>query len=256
MKIKENKINEKDKDGDTILARICQYATIEIDIVKILISSGADVNVLNNQGNSALHLLSQKGGKNAAICAKLLLKKGAKPNFINNMGRTPLAESCFVLSKEKLKIIAILLEYGANPNYQTPKYKNTPLMMCINNGYWKYKKIAVEYLIDNGADINIENSEGQNVCGVLFSAKNGFRKKSQKFRDLLRYLIDNGVYVSDGMRERYPFISDMLLAKKNKEIEECMARIADLEDQFKYIPGNEKAKAAKNDFMEQLEKQN
>ena len=59
-----------------------------IKIIKILISNGADVNLVSREGNTPLHILVNDLG-NVQI-AEILLKNGADINAKNSDGKTPL----------------------------------------------------------------------------------------------------------------------------------------------------------------------
>ena len=72
-----------------------------LEIVKILISNGAKVDLKNNEGSGALHYLSIGMALNGKILkteddlevGKLLIQNGADVNARNNEGKTPLDEA-------------------------------------------------------------------------------------------------------------------------------------------------------------------
>ncbi|CAD5117799.1 DgyrCDS6550 [Dimorphilus gyrociliatus] len=58
--------------------------------IEILLSRDANVNILNENNDTALHCASVKGLTN--VC-KILLSYGATEKEVNNQGRTPLMEA-------------------------------------------------------------------------------------------------------------------------------------------------------------------
>ena len=58
-----------------------------LEVVKIFLEAGADVNAVNEQGNTAIHYAAQ-GGRNRII--EFLASKGAKLDMKNKAGKTPL----------------------------------------------------------------------------------------------------------------------------------------------------------------------
>ncbi len=76
-----------------------------------------------------------------------LLERGANPNAVNDKGYTPLH---FATQKED---VSLLLEHGANPSAKD-RTGMTPLHCAVFNGYGKD---VVQFLIENGSDVNAEN---------------------------------------------------------------------------------------------------
>ena len=82
---KELNINCQDpKDGNTLLILSVKLNNIEIS--KYLLDSGADPNIENEYGNTALHYAFSN---NYYKAADLLSNYGAKENVVNKLGLTP-----------------------------------------------------------------------------------------------------------------------------------------------------------------------
>ena len=82
----------------------------KIEIAKLLISKGVDVNWKNNRGYNALHDAAQTGHEEMAA---LLIESGANINESNKGNQTPLHKAAF---DGRDKIVNILIQNGANVN--------------------------------------------------------------------------------------------------------------------------------------------
>jgi len=81
------------------------------DIVSYLLSIGADIKALNNDGGQPIHVAASQ---NQPACAEILLKNGAEIDTARvNGGFTPLAIAVF---KDNYEAAEFLLKNGANPN--------------------------------------------------------------------------------------------------------------------------------------------
>lgn len=85
-------------------AALCKIYGIEIFLAK-----GADIQSVDEKGNTALHLVSQEGHSG---CTRFLIDKGANPKAINMYGSTPLHFAAFY---NHLDVVQILVYYGADP---------------------------------------------------------------------------------------------------------------------------------------------
>ena len=161
-----------------------------LDGVKLLLEHGADVNIKDGQGNSALilacrHYKDYNNKEESAEVIKLLATKGVNinevsvfPSLIRGYERgTGLFEACI---KNRLEIVTLLLELGAatddveqNPLIESCALRNTDVarllvahganMNVIDNGGRTSLSISckegyddlVELLLDHGADMNL-----------------------------------------------------------------------------------------------------
>jgi uncharacterized protein len=100
-----------DQFGSTLL----QYAVMDPNhkdnqpLVELLIAHGADVNLANNQGVTALALASTYG---RADLAQILVAKGANVNAKAADGSTPLSRA---LTMHNQAMITLLQNHGAAP---------------------------------------------------------------------------------------------------------------------------------------------
>lgn len=99
----------------------------DLEIVKFLVESGADVNIQDGSGFSPLYYAVVQ---NLFDISKYLLKHEANPNLQNNIGNAPLHQIAF---KGKFELMDLLLENGANPNL-TNNNGLKPLHFAQKNG--------------------------------------------------------------------------------------------------------------------------
>ncbi len=105
-------VNAKDKYGFTALHNIMTEEQFEI--LELLLVEGADPNVKNDEGIASLHLAAWV--KNA----DLLLKAGANINTVDLQGNTPL----HILAgdgEERAEVIKFLISKGANKELKNKK---------------------------------------------------------------------------------------------------------------------------------------
>ena len=98
----------EDANGNTAL--YCASFKGHADVVELLIAAGADIDHRNASGEAALHWASGHGDL-AVVGA--LLDAGAKPDVITDRGHTPLL---WATLGGEARVVDALLAYGADPN--------------------------------------------------------------------------------------------------------------------------------------------
>ena len=142
-----------------------------IEVVKLLLESGADVNLEDMYGSSAL-ICAARGGHKDVV--ELLLENGV------NLDSKALREATLEGHKE---IVERLIKEGADVNVSNAKGYSA-LMCAASDGFAE----IVEILLKNGADVNAKNNEGETV---LLSTVNWLSPS----RKIIELLIDNGATV-------------------------------------------------------------
>ena len=118
--------------------------------MRALLQKGANVNVAEGDGATALHWAAYRDDLDAA---DLLIRAGAKVNAANDLGATPLWTACQNGSEA---MVRRLLTAGANPNAKL-RLGETPLMVASRVG----NAAVAELLLAKGADANARAGRGQ-----------------------------------------------------------------------------------------------
>ncbi|KAJ8681224.1 hypothetical protein QAD02_017011 [Eretmocerus hayati] len=146
--VRGTQVNYRHKDG-TISGTSCLHLAvqkIDLKLTRMLLDAGAELNVFNKWGHTPLHVAVSKDLQ----IVKLLITRGADVNAVD--ADAPLSEGCY------------------------------PLHMAVRAG----KGEAVEYLIENGADVDAPNLRAHTALHIAAS----------KRLDLVELLIKGGANVN------------------------------------------------------------
>ena len=102
--------------------------TAGYNIAKSLLNHGADPNIQDNDGNTALMHAANQGFSDIV---KLLLEGGADPDIQNRSGNTALMMASY---QGHTEIVRLLLDHGADPNIKN-RFGNSALMRAEERGY-------------------------------------------------------------------------------------------------------------------------
>ena len=167
-------VNAANEEGNTPLF----YAidANNIDVVKLLIENGANINQHNNGGHTSLHWASVKGHKRIV---KYLVKRGIDINILNDKKNTSVLIASELGHED---IVKFLVEHDANINLQDID-GDTPLLMAARTNH----ENIVKFLVEHGADINVKNKKGDSP--LICAAK-------KRNLNLVRYLINKGADIN------------------------------------------------------------
>ncbi len=133
-------LNCTDKHGSTPLMHAALYA--DGDMVRLLLDRGADVNIANKDGATALMWAAGNLNK-----VRWLLKKGATVDIRTGSGRTPLLIAATYAGNAE--VVRLLLKNGAKTTDQDNS-RETALTSASKRGDVQ----LVEALIEAGADVH------------------------------------------------------------------------------------------------------
>ena len=174
-------INAKNDSGQTPLSlTYCKVVTIgrwslmhttvevpelQIELINLLMSLGADVNVPNDQGLTMLQAICC-GKRSTVNCsekyARLTIDYCADLDAQNAEGMTALHLAC--MDDNKVNVARVLLEQGASSSIQNMRL-NTPLHLACFTRCWA----AVRLLLEFNANPMTENIRGDGAVNTIFS---------------------------------------------------------------------------------------
>jgi ankyrin repeat protein len=151
-------INSRDSYGNTPFFYVSQL-TNPIEVGDLLLASGADLKIKNNEGRTILHETVLSGN---SFFLKYLLDRGADINSIDNQGKTPLF---LAVAEDFRDIVQFLVGRGAYLEYRDQD-GNTVLHDAIL--FSRYD--LAQYLIKSGSDVYAVNKRGKTPMDlILFS---------------------------------------------------------------------------------------
>jgi ankyrin repeat protein len=150
-------------------------------VLRLLFEYGANANEVGRNESqsqtspSPLQLAAQHGDQDSL---QVLLDYGADVNFIGLDGNTPIHSAARAGQSENLKL---LLKQGANIN-TTNITKKSALMSAVEHGWQDRNSSAIQVLVDNGADIDMTDCDGNTALmhAAISSSLEGFKMLVQR----------------------------------------------------------------------------
>ena len=151
-------VNAADAAGNTPLHHAAGYGNL--NVFKLLLDNGADVNAKNRRKSTPLHWAIRDEAK-----VRLLLEKGAEINARQNDGRTPLYLAASLGNGNA--VLRLLLDKGADPNLATAN-GNTSLINAAMRGDAE----ALALLLAKKADVNAASGTGMTALMAAAGSRN------------------------------------------------------------------------------------
>ena len=150
-------------DGVPVLFRpmnpLCDAAEQgNLPVLTQLVSTGTDVNMIGENGNSALAFACANGH---ADCTALLISKGAQANQRSSLGNAPLHAAAWA---DSLKCIRILVDAQADVDLKSFAGA-TPLHVAIQGG----REAALAALLSFGASRTLKDGNGKTPMQLALS---------------------------------------------------------------------------------------
>jgi ankyrin repeat protein len=163
-------INQVDSRGCTPLLIATYFANL--DMVNLLLQSGANTEYSAESGITGLYLASSKGYEEIASA---YLRVGASPSKENKNAMTPLAVASL---KGHVDLVKLLLSYTIDALNKPENAGFTPLMLAT----WKGRTETIKFLIENGANIEQRNNVGATALHIAAQ-----QAQSQAVKLLLKF---------------------------------------------------------------------
>jgi len=163
--------------GRTILMQTSNIGTV--DMVKMLISRGANLNYRTKRGDDAL-AVAMSNSRNWTKMVPVLVEAG-----ISIDEKTPIWKLAFKTKKGKLKpeakkLLKLLFAKGASPDNYSSQKKTTVIMYYAKKGWLD----PLRFFIDQGANVNARSTDGQTALSEALAKprrpENAARKKERQ----------------------------------------------------------------------------
>lgn len=141
-------VNKVDENGNSAL-HLAAYDN-DIDTARLLVDSNADVNIKDAYGYTSLHLAAIT---DSYSIAKLLINNGGDIHALDDEGLIPIDHA---VGNRALSVLKLLIENGCDVNHQDDDGD------ALLHGSVSGDDIdTAKFLVDNGADVNVKNASGR-----------------------------------------------------------------------------------------------
>ncbi|XP_059139285.1 serine/threonine-protein phosphatase 6 regulatory ankyrin repeat subunit B-like [Physella acuta] len=162
-------VNLVDEDGSSLLIKAVQSKQMEI--VKFLLEKSVNIDQADDSQSTALHYACRS---NSLEIVKLLVNAGAKIEVFNNESYTPFSEACKTSNREMMEL---LIKASSDINC-VDTYQRTPLI----NSIMESKFALTQFLLEHGADISNVDIDG--MTALMWAAKTNNEKVFDRLLNL------------------------------------------------------------------------
>jgi ankyrin repeat protein len=114
----------------------------QLDAIKLILAHGGNINAVDGNGMTTLHIASQQGNKDVVA---LLLENGAQVNAESKSLDTPLN---FAVDSKSIDTMQLLLEHGAKPDARPNTIGFSPLYKAVWQGDTAITALLLKYATD------------------------------------------------------------------------------------------------------------
>lgn len=151
------------------------HETTSVEIAKLLISRGANVNATDYLNRTPLHYATKK---KATKVAEVLISNGANIDAKTTKGWTPLFEAS---RWESFDIMDMLIQAGADVT-MTDSNGNTPLHIAVS-----FYRIAItKKVLGIGVPINTQNNKGETALHIASKPRSVIKEQKLVVAELLK----------------------------------------------------------------------
>lgn len=169
--------------GGLYALHLASDKTVKDKILAIILSHGANPNIQNTSGNSALHIAVKVGSLSKI---KFLMDAGADPNILNYAGEAPLHLAVTSPTIDSTKTTELLLESTKVMINQRNRRGYTPLMLAVLR--FTPSPEIIEKLLTSGSDrylVNLGRYTALDFAeGMLNHFKSNSTNSTQQITDL------------------------------------------------------------------------
>ncbi|KAK2726870.1 serine/threonine-protein phosphatase 6 regulatory ankyrin repeat subunit A-like [Artemia franciscana] len=174
----------------------------QIDMCQLLVSKGAQTDILDDRRRTPLHWAVIRGGKdyctikeeNKIEIVKVLLSRGVPTDVLDFCGLSPLH---YAVENNNISIASYLLEKGANINL---KYGNSPF---YRSGYTPLHSAAAQcqldkcqFLLSKGAQVDALDDKRRTPLHWAVNETESFTREKQREKlEIVKLLISRGATV-------------------------------------------------------------
>ena len=140
-----------------------------MNFMEILLHSGADVNLFDNVGETALMCAAKRGYDR---CVEMLINAGADVNVRQHVSGSKFSALEYAAKAGSEICVKLLIEAGADVEAKSATY--SALMLAAASG----NESCVEQLINAGA--NVDRQSQDRMTALMFAAKGGHHQYLKK----------------------------------------------------------------------------